>query len=179
MSNIINPLNNPFDFSDHSIRTATDECGNAWFCAKDVFEALGVVWKSKSGTLKNYPEKWIRPCHFQGQSGVGEMIFISEPAVYQAAFTSRKPQAMEFTQWVCEEVLPSIRQNGFYGQISPANQIQLRYQKIKLIEQLSTKDSFVFESVMTSLRNVCNQLGEIMPSRELIGQEQKQLLLGL
>lgn len=182
MSNFVTPLqaiNNPFLFSDHQIRTATDETGEAWFCAKDVFESLGIVWKGASGSLKNTPENWQGVCYLQTPGGTQEAVFLSEPAVYQTAFISRKPEAVAFTQWVCEEVLPAIRRQGFYGKITAGQQIALRTQKLKLIEKLSTKDAFIYESVLTSLRNVCNQLGEPMPDPALIGKDRKQLEMGV
>lgn len=182
MANFSAPLqaiNNPFLFSEHEVRTATDETGEAWFCAKDVFAALGIAWKQRSGSLKNTPEKWICPCYLQGQSGSGEVIFIAEPAVYQAAFISKKPEAIRFTEWVCEEVLPAIRRQGYYGRITAGQQIALRNQKLKLIEKLSTSDAFLYEAILTSLRNVCNQLGEPLPNPALLGQDRRQLGLGV
>jgi prophage antirepressor-like protein len=107
--------------------------------------------------------------------GQKETIFISEPAVYQTSFRSNKPEAIRFTEWVCEEVLPAIHRQGFYGKVTAGQQIALRNQKIKLIEKLVTKDAFIYESVLTSLRNVCNQLGEPMPNPALLGQDRRQL----
>ena len=40
--------------------------------------------------------------------------FINESNLYKVIFQSRKPEAEEFTEWVSNEVLPSIRKNGGY-----------------------------------------------------------------
>ena len=40
--------------------------------------------------------------------------FINESNLYKVIFQSRKPEAEEFTEWVTNEVLPSIRKNGGY-----------------------------------------------------------------
>lgn len=40
--------------------------------------------------------------------------FISEPNFYKCIFQSRKKEAEAFQDWVCGEVLPSIRKNGGY-----------------------------------------------------------------
>ena len=173
----IRPLENPFSFSEHQVRTAVDAQGEVWFCAKDVFDALGITWSQRTGSLKNYPENWVCPLYLQGQSGSGEVIFISEPAVYKALFSSRRPEAEAFANWVCEEVLPAIRKQGFFGQVTPGQQIQLRNVQLKLLAQLPTKDAFVYESVLTSLRNVCNLLGEAMPDPALIGKNRHQMHL--
>jgi len=182
MDKLISPLqviNNPFLFAEHEVRTATDEKGEAWFCAKDVFKSLGISWKGAKGSLMNCPEEWQMVWYLQTSHGQKETIFISEPAVYQTSFRSNKPEAVAFTKWVCEEVLPAIRRQGFYGQITSGQQIALRNQKIKLIEKLSTKDAFIYEAVLTSLRNVCNQLGEPMPDPALLGKDRRQLELGV
>lgn len=182
MANLIaaqlQPLNNAFSFSDHDVRTALDDSGEPWFCAKDVYEALGIVWKNRAGSLMKTPEKWICTCYLQGQSGTGEVLFIAEPAVYQALFKSNKPQALAMVEWVCEEVLPSIRRQGFYGSATAGQQIALRTQKLKLLEKLSsTRDAFVAEAVTADLRDVCNALGQRMPSLNLLGQDRDQLPL--
>lgn len=182
MSIAIAPLqatNNSFLFSDYEIRTATDEGGEAWFCAKDVFEALGIVWKGVKGSLMKCPEEWQGVCYLQTPGGTQEDVFISEPAVYQTTFRSNKPEAIHFTKWVCAEVLPVLRRQGFFGALNAGQQIQLRNQKLRLLDRLSVSDAFIYQSVLTSLRSVCNQLGEAMPDTSLIGKDRHQLGLDL
>jgi BRO family, N-terminal domain len=43
-----------------------------------------------------------------------ELVVITEAAVYKLAFRSNKPEADAFTDWVADEVLPSIRKTGCY-----------------------------------------------------------------
>ena len=43
-----------------------------------------------------------------------EMIFIDEPNLYKVIMRSDKPQAEAFQDWVCGEVLPTIRKTGGY-----------------------------------------------------------------
>ena len=175
MSNSIQPINTPFSFTKNEIRTAVDNDGKGWFCAKDVFNALDITWSGVAASLKNMPDHWYKVLQLKTIKGSKEAVFISEPGVYRVAFNSQKPQAVAFTEWVCEEVLPAIRKLGSFNTVSPGQQVALRYQKIKLIEKLETKDQFVFECVADSLRTVCNQLGEMMPDLNLLGQERKRL----
>ena len=46
--------------------------------------------------------------------GNPNMTFIDEGNLYQVIFQSRKPNAVKFKEWVCYEVLPSIRKHGAY-----------------------------------------------------------------
>jgi prophage antirepressor-like protein len=115
-----------FNYRNHQIRSILDNQGNPWFVAKDVFAALDISWK-RSDSLKSIPESWKKGAGDNGplcdQKGVGKLptpggeqklIFISEPAVYMIAFRSNKPEAIDFTEWVAGEVLPSIRKTGKY-----------------------------------------------------------------
>lgn len=42
-------------------------------------------------------------------------IFISEPGLYALLTRSKKPEAVRFTRWIYEEVLPSLRKTGTYS----------------------------------------------------------------
>lgn len=42
-------------------------------------------------------------------------IFISEPGLYALVTRSKKPEAVKFTRWIYEEVLPSLRRTGTYS----------------------------------------------------------------
>ena len=41
-------------------------------------------------------------------------VFLTESGVYKLVFKSNKPQAEKFSNWVTDEVLPSIRKHGAY-----------------------------------------------------------------
>lgn len=43
-----------------------------------------------------------------------DMTFVNEMNLYKVIMRSDKPQAEQFQDWVCGEVLPSIRKNGGY-----------------------------------------------------------------
>ena len=40
--------------------------------------------------------------------------FLTESGVYKLVFKSRKPDAEKFTDWVTDEVLPTLRKTGSY-----------------------------------------------------------------
>jgi len=45
---------------------------------------------------------------------------VTESGLYHLIFISRKPEAKKFRRWVTEEVLPNIRETGYY-RTPPAN----------------------------------------------------------
>lgn len=96
------------------IRTLADETNEPQFCAKDVATALGyadtadaISRHCKSG------KKVFRP-HANGVGGVN-MVFITEKDVYRLIMRSNLPDAEKFQDWVCDEVLPTIRKHGVYA----------------------------------------------------------------
>ena len=92
------------------IRTL-EENGAVLFCGSDVAKALGYAVPRKAlfdhckGVLKrNIPTN----------GGDQEMSFIPESDLYRLVFSSKLPTAEEFTGWVADEVLPTIRKTGGY-----------------------------------------------------------------
>ena len=60
------------------------------------------------------PEKWRGIISTDTPSGEQEMLFINEAGLYKLIMKSKKPAAQKFQEFVCEEVLPSIRKTGEY-----------------------------------------------------------------
>lgn len=52
--------------------------------------------------------------NFRKLNNAGEN-FLTEGGVYKLVFKSRKPNAEAFTDWVTDEVLPSVRKDGIYA----------------------------------------------------------------
>lgn len=97
-----------------AVRTVTDDTGNILFCGADVAKALG---------YKNMRDAIARHCrcvvkydlpHPQSPSKTMEMSFITEGDVYRLAFGSKLTAAERFTDWVADEILPTIRKHGAY-----------------------------------------------------------------
>jgi len=65
-----------------------------------------------------------------------EMLFINESGFYAMAFISRKPEARRFRKWVTNDVLRSIRRDGFYRQreLDKAyiNELEARIEQMKV-----------------------------------------------
>lgn len=78
-----------------------------------------------SGTVKDHMSKMNRKqvvkvknsdvglTNFRKLNNAGEN-FLTESGVYKLVFKSRKPNAETFTDWVADEVLPTLRRTGSY-----------------------------------------------------------------
>jgi len=49
--------------------------------------------------------------------------YVTEPGLYRMVMNSRKPEAEEFKDWIACDVLPSIRKQGYYGNVPQQFQI--------------------------------------------------------
>ncbi|WP_430816581.1 phage antirepressor [Carboxylicivirga sp. RSCT41] len=97
------------------IRVATNENNEPLFAGIDIAKALGyenpaeaIAMHCKSGDI----EKHYVP-HNNGIGGTN-LQFIKEFAIYRLIMRSKLQEAEKFQDWVCEDVLPSIRKHGAY-----------------------------------------------------------------
>ena len=106
------------------VRTATDEKGKPWFCAKDLCDALG--YKKASDAVKQHvkssdtvkcgvssPVK-NRYGVCEGKMKTVQMIFVNESGFYALVLGSKLTSALKFKDWVTSVVLPQIRKTGGY-----------------------------------------------------------------
>ena len=91
-----------------------------WFVGKDVAIALGYA-KPADAVREHVPNKFKGVCEMETPGGNQKVVIISEAGLYRLAFSSKLPSAVKFTDWVCEEVLPSIRKYGYYS-VKPPEQ---------------------------------------------------------
>ena len=86
------------------------------FLAKDVGKMLG-MGNIRSSLAKVNPKwKTTRVQTLDGGQDERHMTFLTEPGLYMALLLMRsyKPEAKKFQEWICEDVVPSIRQTGSY-----------------------------------------------------------------
>lgn len=84
-----------------------------WFVAKDIYRILDN--HNITQLMKKIPPEW--QCYGRvhtPNSGMQESILVNEPGLYKIIMRSNKPIAQQFQNWICEDVLPSIRKKGFY-----------------------------------------------------------------
>ena len=55
------------------------------------------------------------PAILTGLESPNGVILINESGLYSLMYSSRLPEAKKFRRWILSEVLPSIRQFGYYG----------------------------------------------------------------
>ena len=86
----------------------------------------------------NIPDEWKGGKTFPSLGGEQNMVIINEPAVYKLIMRSTKPEAQKFQEYVCMEILPSIRKKGEYKLTDERKMILNR--PIKQVLQLTDID---------------------------------------
>ena len=107
-----------------TVRTATDEKGEPWFCAKDLCDALG--YKRADLAVKQHVKSSDAAKHCvtrivknrygvcEGKLKIVQMIFVNESGFYALVLGSKLASAVKFKDWVTSVVLPQIRKTGGY-----------------------------------------------------------------
>lgn len=95
------------------VRTVTID-GKPMFCLTDVCNALEI---NKTSDVKaRLREDGVVLNDIIDRLGRKQSaLFISEGNLYRAVFQSRKPKAEEFTDWITDEVIPTLRETGEYS----------------------------------------------------------------
>lgn len=115
--NALMPQNGVVPFQNETlnctVRTVVKD-GEPWFVAKDVCDALG-YGNSREALSKHVRDKWKGVTIRDTLGGTQQLSIINEAGLFALVMKSKMPKAVEFQDWVCEEVLPSIRKHGFYA----------------------------------------------------------------
>ena len=144
-----------------TVRTATDDKGDPWFCAKDLCDVLG--YKKSSDSVKQhvrYDDTMKRGVWVEvGMKKDGtpakrltQMIFVNESGFYALVLGSKLPSAVKFKDWVTSVVLPQIRKTGGY---------------------IPVKEG---ESEEETIRNAEEILRATLKKKEMLLEQQKKLI---
>lgn len=109
------------------VRFAKDEnTGKTLLCAMDVAKALG--YSDVKQALQRHTKHKMMLIPTRTPGGVQNLQYIQEGDVYRLIIRSKLPSAEKFESWVFDEVIPSIRRNGYY-----VNRTTMR---LELVEEL-------------------------------------------
>ena len=151
------------------IRTA-GTCEEPLFCLADVCRVLEIGNVSDvKNRLKQDGVVLIEVTDALGR--LQNTYFVKEQNLYRVIMRSDKPNAEAFQDWVCGEVLPSIRKTGSYGlpktfaealRLAADQQERIEAQDRIIREQTPKADYFdnlVERNLLTNFRDTAKQIG--------------------
>lgn len=106
-----------YNFHDSNIRVEQNDKGEVLFCLADVCKSLNLQNPTHAvdQIKKEFELPTLNVASFDTGYGVKEFTMITEPQLYFVMMRSNSKVAREFRQWICNEVLPSIRKNGSFN----------------------------------------------------------------
>jgi prophage antirepressor-like protein len=140
MKNIFETLDENFIlFESSMINVIIDNNDKIWFGAKQLTTAIGYKdWKDALRTHITKKEKifLVDINHSYTIKQQPKTLYISEAGLYKLILRSKLPKAQKFTEWVTNDVLPSIRKYGYYKmKKSYENEKSDLINKIKYLEK--------------------------------------------
>ena len=164
------------------VRTATDEKGDPWFCAKDLCDVLG--YKKACDSVKQhvrYDDTMKRGVWVEvGMKKDGtpakrltQMIFVNESGFYALVLGSKLDSAMKFKDWVTSVVLPQIRKTGGY---IPVNEGESEEEMIRNAEQILRATLKEKEALLEKQKELLHdQEVQMGLDKKLIGEQDEEI----
>ena len=164
------------------VRTATDEKGEPWFCAKDLCDALG--YKRADLAVKQHvnPHDAAKRCVWVevGKKKDGtpakrltQMIFVNESGFYALVLGSKLASAVKFKDWVTSVVLPQIRKTGGY---IPVNEGESEEEMIRNAEQILRATLKEKEALLEKQKELLHdQEVQMGLDKKLIGEQDEEI----
>lgn len=164
----------------NELRTIEKEDGNILFCANDVAKMLGYT-NPNDAIIKHCKSDGIAICEGVVKTGlrkdgtiyeqVDKLKFITEGNVYRLIMRSKLPSAERFESWIFDEVIPSIREKGYYGKIDRKEEPNF----LTRFKENDNRTPITYFSVVSQLYLILNRLfeyhGYVIPNKGVDNKE--------
>ena len=159
-----------------TVRTATDEKDEPWFCAKDLCDVLG--YKRADLAVKQHVRSSdaAKRCvariaknrygECNGKMQVVPMIFVNESGFYALVLGSKLAMAVKFKDWVTSVVLPQIRKTGGY---IPVHEGESEEETIRNAEE-------ILRATLKKKEELLEQQRKLLQESKVILAQQKKLI---
>jgi prophage antirepressor-like protein len=166
------------EFQTKQITIIKDDDMNVWFKGRDVANILKYT-DTDQAIRNSVPQKYKKLfCDLKARVGYGiknvhpSTTFINEAGLYKLVFRSNKKEAEEFTDWIAESVLPSIRKTGTYTM--PTKECQsielrrLQMDEAKMIGLDAKLKQAFMDRLMNDIQGGTNTIVEEKWSRDIV-----------
>lgn len=151
-----------FNFQNKNVRVfgTHDE---PWFVAKDIGEILGLT--NIRENIRGLNSSWKKDVKILDTlGGPQKMTLINEASLYKLTFSSKKDEAKAFVEWVCADLLPTLRRTGKYEMenrvkvLEAYNQaLQARNSMLEKKQYITDEDDYIMISKRIIEKNYISQ----------------------
>lgn len=148
-----------FNFENSSVRIIVEN-GEPLFCGSDVCKALGYVNTADSLSKHCSQDGIAKRYTIDSLGRQQETNFINEKNLYRLIMRSKLPSAEKFQDWVCGEVIPTIRKTGKYDvqqkQLpqSYAEALRMLANEVEERERVEKQNALLTQQVQTNAPKV-------------------------
>lgn len=144
--------------------------GEIWFIASDVAKILG--YKEPHKAVDRHCKRGTKHPVLDNQGVMQNTWIIPEPDIYRLIISSKLPSASKFEDWVFEEVIPAIRNKGYYGKIERVDlpNFILRYEQN--MHKIDRNYFSVISEMFVRLYKELEKHGYVMPEKSSITGKQ-------
>ncbi len=142
-----------FNFENQSVRTEMIN-NEVFFCASDVCKILQYA-NNREAIHDNCKIEGVATSDILTKGGKQKAVFINEQNLYRLIMRSKMPKAINFQDWIFNEVLPRIRKTGSYN-MPKINSTFL----LQIAEEMQKKENLIAEQQHT-IELQCDTIHEI------------------
>jgi prophage antirepressor-like protein len=177
-----------FHFESNEIRFVGTAEKPKWVAA-DICKVLGISNPSQCLSEFTRSQADITSVDTRSEDGTvqsRDLLTVTEAGMYRLIFKSRKPIAEQFQNWVCEEVLPSIRKTGAYSisndrenlekQFRPKASVRDNLDAIKILKAGGHDKNYIQRLTIQMAKAICPGIEPPQPT-ELISLATTRALL--
>lgn len=146
--------------------------GKPYFPATDCARILGyevprkAIWDhcKRDGVLKRNGVSLTTNQHGKTTEQVVEKSYIDEGNLYRLIIFSRLPAAEKFERWVFDEVLPTIRKQGYYGKPPKAHSLREVVQLVQETRNIMLEQGNTPAEIAETIKGLGEQYGIQFPA---------------
>ena len=157
---------------------ATEIEGKVWFVGKDVAEALG--YKDTAQAIRTHCKGvGVLTTPLPTKGGIQQTKVINQRNVIRLIMRSNLPQAEQFQDWVEDEIIPSVLENGAYIDTSRADALPYVEEKLAEMEKIHEIDERYIGSLRQRIQQAVkdrNSAWQVQADRREIIDEMQRLI---
>lgn len=168
-------------FENKDVHTIIDDSMIIWFHANQIAESIGYVRTKKviMEKVSKYEKKQLSKLLSKSERSLlhqyihPQTVYLNESGLYTLLLTSRKSSAKKFKKWLTTEVIPSLRQNGYY---------EMKQKNKTILSDLNKKISALKksnETLQCDLKKEKYPKGAVVYAIEYIVKDIKQYRIGM